>query len=199
MGEEKTNDVKSSHTSLLALVAAETPKEASPNEGKNPKQDSSEKALVPFEKQPPPPVAEKAAANHTGDEKKKMDSNDRDAALAKVELEKRWALIKAWEENEKSKADNKAYKKLSAVGAWENTKKASVDAQLKKIEEEFERKKAKYAEKMKNKKAEIHRAAEEKRASVEAERAEEVLKIDEAAAKFKATGTIPKKLFGCFS
>nr|GMC80764.1 remorin-like [Ipomoea batatas] len=60
--------------------------------------------------------------------------NDRDAALAQLELEKRLALIKAWEENEKAKADNKAHKKLSAIAAWENTKKASVEAQLKQIE-----------------------------------------------------------------
>nr|GMC87343.1 remorin isoform X2 [Ipomoea batatas] len=56
------------------------------------------------------------------------------AALAQLELEKRLALIKAWEENEKAKADNKAHKKLSAIAAWENTKKASVEAQLKQIE-----------------------------------------------------------------
>lgn len=30
-----------------------------------------------------------------------------DAALARVELEKRLALIKAWEDSEKTKADNK--------------------------------------------------------------------------------------------
>nr|GMC85191.1 remorin-like [Ipomoea batatas] len=62
---------------------------------------------------------------------------DRDAALAQLELEKRLALIKAWEENEKAKADNKAHKKLSAIAAWENTKKASVEAQLKQIERSF--------------------------------------------------------------
>lgn len=66
-------------------------------------------------------------------------------------------------------------------------------------QEEFERKKAKSAEKMKNKMAEIHRAAEEKRAMVEAKRAEDILKVDETAAKFRATGSVPKKLFGCFS
>ncbi|KAI8546350.1 hypothetical protein RHMOL_Rhmol07G0109900 [Rhododendron molle] len=32
---------------------------------------------------------------------------DRDTALARVETEKRMALIKAWEESEKTKADNK--------------------------------------------------------------------------------------------
>lgn len=30
--------------------------------------------------------------------------------------------------------ENRAHKKLSAVGSWENTKKANVEAELKKIE-----------------------------------------------------------------
>ncbi|XP_058222594.1 remorin-like [Rhododendron vialii] len=124
---------------------------------------------------------------------------DRDTALARVETEKRMALIKAWEESEKTKADNKAYKKLSAIGAWENSKKACVDAQLKKIEENIEKKKAQYAEKMNNKAAEIHKAAEEKRAMVEAQRGEVVFKVEEAASKFRSSGTTPKRFFGCFS
>ncbi|KAG8043127.1 hypothetical protein GUJ93_ZPchr1396g22915, partial [Zizania palustris] len=125
-------------------------------------------------------------------------SNDRDIALARVETEKRNSLIKAWEENEKTKAENKASKKLSAILSWENTKKANIEAQLKKIEEQLEKKKAEYAEKMKNKAAIIHKEAEEKRAMVEAKRGEEVLKADEMAAKYRATGHAPKKLIGCF-
>uniref|UniRef100_A0A453CFB0 Remorin C-terminal domain-containing protein n=1 Tax=Aegilops tauschii subsp. strangulata TaxID=200361 RepID=A0A453CFB0_AEGTS len=74
-----------------------------------------------------------------------------DLALARVESEKRNSLIKAWEENEKTKAENKATKKVSAILSWENTKKANIEAQLKKIEEQLEKKKAEYAEKMKNK------------------------------------------------
>ncbi|XP_057445752.1 remorin-like [Lotus japonicus] len=42
-------------------------------------------------------------------------SIDRDAVLARVESQKRLALIKAWEENEKTKVDNKAYKLQCAV------------------------------------------------------------------------------------
>ncbi|PIN27212.1 hypothetical protein CDL12_00005 [Handroanthus impetiginosus] len=57
-----------------------------------------------------------------------------DVALARVEMEKRLALIKAWEDNEKAVADNKAFKKLSAVDGWENIKRASVEAQMKQIE-----------------------------------------------------------------
>uniref|UniRef100_A0A453P634 Remorin C-terminal domain-containing protein n=1 Tax=Aegilops tauschii subsp. strangulata TaxID=200361 RepID=A0A453P634_AEGTS len=91
-----------------------------------------------------------------------------------------------------------AAKKLSSILSWENTKKATIDAQLKRKEEELEKKKAKYAEKMKNKKAIAHREAEEKRAMVVARRGEEVLKAEEMAAKYRATGLAPKKLLGCF-
>lgn len=63
----------------------------------------------------------------------------------------------------------------------------------------MEKKKAEYAEQMKNKIAIIHKEAEEKKAMVIAKRGEEVLKAEETAAKYRATGLTPKKLFGCFS
>ncbi|KAM7491624.1 hypothetical protein LguiA_034545 [Lonicera macranthoides] len=125
-------------------------------------------------------------------------SANRDAVLARVATEKRISLIKAWEESEKSKAENKACKDLSAVGAWENTKKATIEADIKRIEEKLEKKKAGYVEKMKNKIASIHKAAEEKRAMIEAKQGEDLLKAEEIAAKYRATQTTPKKLLGCF-
>uniref|UniRef100_A0A1J3JM67 Remorin n=1 Tax=Noccaea caerulescens TaxID=107243 RepID=A0A1J3JM67_NOCCA len=131
------------------------------------------------------------------EEEKKEGSVNRDATLARLETEKRLSLIKAWEEAEKSKVENKAQKKLSSVGAWENSKKASVEAELKKIEEKLIKKKAEYVEQMKNKIALIHKEAEEKRAMTEAKRGEDVLKAEEMAAKYRATGTAPTKLFGC--
>ncbi|CAN8254866.1 unnamed protein product [Cochlearia groenlandica] len=131
-------------------------------------------------------------------EEKKEGSVHRDAALARLETEKRLSLIKAWEEAEKSRVENKAQKKLSSVGAWENSKKASVEAELKKIEEHLIKKKAEYAEQMKNKIAQTHKEAEEKRAMIEAKRGEDVLKAEEMAAKYRATGTAPTKLYGCF-
>ncbi|KAJ0111792.1 hypothetical protein Patl1_00413 [Pistacia atlantica] len=133
-------------------------------------------------------------------EKKKISggSQDRDVALADLEKGKRLSFIKAWEESEKSKAENKAQKKLSDVTAWENSKKASLEAKLKRIEEQLERKKAEYAEKIKNNVALIHKQAEEKRAMVEAKRGEELLKAEEMGAKYRATSTTPKKLLGCF-
>ncbi|KAI3705793.1 hypothetical protein L1987_76035 [Smallanthus sonchifolius] len=131
------------------------------------------------------------------EEKPSEGSVNRDAVLARVATDKKDALIKAWEESEKSKAENKAQQKLSAIGAWENSKKADIEADLKKIEEDLEKKKAKYIEKMKNKIALLHKTAEEKRAITEAKRAEEHLKAEEVAAKCRATGTTPKK--GWFS
>ncbi|XP_058082782.1 remorin-like [Magnolia sinica] len=158
----------------------------SAEEKKNTVDDS--KALAIVEKAPDSSVAQKTSSK----------SKDRDVALAQVENEKRSCLIKAWEESEKTKAENKAQKKLSAIGSWENTKKASVEAQLKKMEEKLEKKKAEYGEKMKNKAAIIHKEAEEKRAMVEAMRGEEILKAEETAAKYRATGHVPKKILGCF-
>ncbi|XP_062222634.1 remorin-like [Phragmites australis] len=143
-------------------------------------------------------VVENVANKPPAEKNIQRNSNDRDIALAKVETEKRNSLIKAWEVNEKAKAENKAYKKLSAILSWENTKKAVVEAQLKKKEEELEKKKAKHAETMENKKAIIHKEAEENRAMVMAQRGEEVLKAEELAAKYRATGLAPKKFLGCF-
>lgn len=62
----------------------------------------------------------------------------------------------------------------------------------------MERQKAEYVEKLKNKVALIHKEAEEKRALVEAKRGEDALKAEEMAAKYRATGTGPKKLLGWF-
>ncbi|KAA8522385.1 hypothetical protein F0562_013254 [Nyssa sinensis] len=182
-------------------VEFETPpvKHTPVKEEKSPYDVVSEKSVVPLpdeklshSSKPP------ATFENPGVEKSSGDSIDRDAVLARLETEKRLALIKAWEDSEKTKAENKAYKKLSAIGAWENSKKAAVEAQLKKIEENFEKKKAEYAEKKNNKVAEIHKAAEEKRAMIEAKRGEDILKVEDTAAKFRAASQIPKKLFGCF-
>ncbi|KAJ0970213.1 hypothetical protein J5N97_023090 [Dioscorea zingiberensis] len=123
---------------------------------------------------------------------------DRDAILTRLETEKRMSLIRAWEDSVKTKAENKSIKKKCAITSWENSKKASIEAELKKIEEDLEKKKAEYAEKMKNKVAMVHKLAEEKRALAEAKRGEEVLKAEEIAAKYRASGLSPIKLFGCF-
>ncbi|KAK9672641.1 hypothetical protein RND81_12G114000 [Saponaria officinalis] len=122
------------------------------------------------------------------------DTFDKNAKLARVETEKRMSLIKAWEESEKCKAQNKAHKKIAIIEAWENIKKASLEAQLRKIEQCLEKKKAEYTEKMKNKVAMIHKQAEERKAVVEAKRCENLLKVDEIASKCRTIGKPPKKL-----
>ncbi|XP_018830817.2 remorin-like [Juglans regia] len=155
------------------------------------------KALAVVEKAPE--YAEQKNTEGSIEQKNTEGSINRDAVLARVATDKKISLIKAWEESEKSKAENKAHKKLSAIGAWENSRKASIEAELKKIEEQLEKKKAEYVEKMRNKVAMIHKAAEEKRAVTEAKRGEDLLKAEEMAAKYRATGTGPKKLLGCFS
>ncbi|CAA0836593.1 Remorin family protein [Striga hermonthica] len=176
--------------------------EAEPVEA--PKDVTEEKTVTP-----PPPTEEKAddckalvtvekPAAASEEKKSEGGSINRDAVLARVATEKRLSLVRAWEESEKCKAENKAQKELSAIGAWENSKKASLEAELKKIEENLEKKKAKYIEAMKNKIALIHKEAEEKRAIIEAKRGEDLLKAEETAAKYRATGTAPKKLLGCF-
>ncbi|KAJ6374892.1 hypothetical protein OIU78_030388 [Salix suchowensis] len=65
----------------------------------------------------------------------------------------------------KQKTSKSSHKKLSSITSWENSRKASVEAELKKIEEQLEKKKAEYTEKMKNKIAMIHKEAEEKKFS----------------------------------
>ncbi|XP_042003583.1 remorin-like [Salvia splendens] len=171
-----------------------------------PKDVAEEKAVVPL---PPPPALDKpddskalvvvSKSEAAAEEKKPEEGSvNRDAVLARVATEKRLSLIKAWEESEKSKAENKAQKNMSSVVAWENSKKATLDAELKKIEEQLEKKKAGYIEKTKNKIAALHKQAEEKRALIEAKRGEDLLKAEETSAKYRATGTGPKKLLGCF-
>ncbi|KAA8533735.1 hypothetical protein F0562_031252 [Nyssa sinensis] len=175
-----------------------------------PKEVAEEKSVIPAPPpaEEPPPVEEKPDESKTlavvekvpdaGEGKSVEGSINRDAVLERVATEKRMSLIKAWEESEKSKVENKAQKKLSAVGAWEHSREATVEAELKKIEEKLEKEKAEYVEKMKNKVALIHKAAAEKRAMIEAKRGEDLLKAEEMAAKYRATGSAPKKLLGWF-
>ncbi|KAF3573194.1 hypothetical protein F2Q69_00062347 [Brassica cretica] len=153
------------------------------------KTSDDSKALAIVEKPVEPAAPKKSSSS---------GSQDRDVKLADLSKEKTLAYVKAWEDSEKSKAENKAEKKISDILAWENSKKAAVEAQLKKIEEQLENKKAEYAEKMKNKVAAIHKGAEERRAMIEAKRGEDVLKAEEMAAKFRATGIVPKATCGCF-
>lgn len=68
-------------------------------------------------------------------------------------------------------------------------------------QEELEKKKAEYAEKMRNLVAHIQKQAEERRATIEAQRGEDILRIDEKAAKYRSTQVqyTHKKFLGCIS
>ncbi|KAK6936857.1 Remorin, C-terminal [Dillenia turbinata] len=201
MGEDETKKIEEA-------TINETPTEAPPAPTAEPVVEEPAKDMAEEKSVVPPPqevkidesialaVVEKPTA--AAEEKPAEGSVNRDAVLARVATEKRMSLIKAWEENEKTKAENKALKKLSTIGAWENSKKAALEAELKQNEEKLEKQKAEYAEKMKNKVALVHKSAEEQRAIIEAKRGEDMLKVEEMAAKYRATGTAPKKLLGCF-
>lgn len=65
-------------------------------------------------------------------------------------------------------------------------------------QENIEIEKGKEREKMKNKMAAIHKEAEEKRAIALAKRGQDIIKAEEAAAKYRASGILPTKLFKCF-
>ncbi|KAL8519349.1 hypothetical protein ACS0TY_010326 [Phlomoides rotata] len=196
MAEEEAKKVAPEASS----EAVEAPAPEPPLE--SPKDVAEEKAVIapPAEYKPDDDckalaIVEKPEAI---EEKKPEGSINRDAVLARLATEKRMSLIKAWEESEKSKAENKAQKKMSSIAVWENCKTANLEAELKKIEENLEKKKAEYIEKTKNKVALVHKAAEEKRAMIEAKCGEDLLKAEEIAAKYRATGTAPKKLLGIF-
>ncbi|KAL5727537.1 hypothetical protein ACHQM5_000721 [Ranunculus cassubicifolius] len=196
MGEEELKKVESEVPAAPSEPAAPTPVEAT-------KDVHEEKAIVHHEEKVDDTkalaVVDKAPdAIEEKKEEKTGGSQDRDKALTRVETEKRLSLIKAWEESEKTKAENKAQRKKSSIDSWENTRVANIENQLKKIEEELEKKKAEATEKLKNKIALIHKAAEEKKAEVIAMEGQELLKAEETAAKYRATNMAPKKLIGCF-
>ncbi|KAK9079662.1 hypothetical protein SSX86_001335 [Deinandra increscens subsp. villosa] len=161
-------------------------------------QDESKKeAAIQTESKSPVELKSSPVATPPPENANSPRGSDINAGIEIVVTEKRLALIKAWEENEKTRADNKAYTKISAIGAWENTKRAAIEADLKQIEEDIEIEKAKQREKMKNKISAIHKEAEEKRAVILAKKGQDIIKVEEAAAKFHATGTLPSRLFKC--
>jgi len=78
------------------------------------------------------------------------------------------------------------------------TKAFLVTENTKLLQEQLEKKKAEYAEQMKNKVAMLHKEVEEKKAMIEAKRGEDVLKVEETAAKYRASGKSPTNVLVCF-
>ncbi|KAI4315395.1 hypothetical protein L6164_028210 [Bauhinia variegata] len=194
MGEEETKKTEPKPESSNS-VSDQPPTEPKELEKQDPVAQDQDQDQQQQNKVTPPPVQKVDSAA----KEEPKDLADRDSVLAQVETEKKLALIKAWEESEKTKAENRAHKKLTAVGLWEGSKKAFTEAQLKRIEEKLEREKAEYVEKMNNKMAVIHQSAEEKRAMVEAKRKEQFLKVEETAEKFRSSGYSPRRFLSCFS
>ncbi|AES94080.1 carboxy-terminal region remorin [Medicago truncatula] len=143
MGESEGSSINKTESPQLQSLLDPVPEELSPVVEKDSEtlstisisQEPNQQAISTLDDQK---VADDHADNkETGDhddKKDAKDSTDRDAGLAKIVAEKRLALIKAWEESEKTKAENRAYKKQSSVGLWEESKKSSIEAQLKKFE-----------------------------------------------------------------
>ncbi|CAG7860986.1 unnamed protein product [Brassica rapa] len=63
-----------------------------------------------------------------------ISSSNQNENFVEIEKEKTIALINAWEENEKAKAQTKAYKELCSIETWENNMKTSLELDLKKME-----------------------------------------------------------------
>ncbi|KAL9663822.1 hypothetical protein QQ045_019214 [Rhodiola kirilowii] len=155
------------------------------------KEDSpEEKSVIPFQS---------GESEDCGNESFSGGIFDKDTEMAKVEMEKRMALIKAWEDNEKAKAENRAYKKMILVEYWEEKKKAALELKLKEIEENLEKAKAVLREQKKNKEAELRKVADKKRAVIEAQCGRNIVEIVGKADRYRATGRVPRKFVKCFS
>ncbi|EFJ05608.1 hypothetical protein SELMODRAFT_92364, partial [Selaginella moellendorffii] len=120
-----------------------------------------------------------------------------DSALAKVQHERTMSNIKAWEESRKAKATNRCAAVIAKIGAWEASQKAGAEAKLKQAEEKLEKKRAALVEKMRNQIAAAHKMAEERRALAHAQEGEEMFKIEETSAKYRAQNKKPGG-FLCF-
>lgn len=124
-------------------------------------------------------------------------SLNRDLVLAKLNKEKVLSLIRAWEENNKTKSRNSYSKKVTKIAAWEVAKKARAEANLRTSEERLENEKAVCMERMKNQIAKVQRIAQEERALAEARHGEEIIKAEEIAAKCRASGDRPRRFPFC--
>ncbi|KAG7650409.1 putative remorin [Arabidopsis thaliana] len=121
--------------------------------------------------------------------------------LVEIEKEKRLALIDAWEENEKAKAQTKAYKEFCSIESWENNMKTALELDLKEMEENLQVEKTEYSKKIKKKIAEIEKIAEAKREKIEKQKEQESIKVEKISEKLIATpNAYPPntKTCGCF-
>ncbi|CAN7026157.1 unnamed protein product [Brassica oleracea var. botrytis] len=128
-------------------------------------------------------------------------SSNQNENFVEIEKEKTIALINAWEENEKAKAQTKAYKELCSIEAWENNMKTSLELDLKKMEENSEVEKAEYSKRFKKKIPEIEKIAEAKREKIEKLKEQKSINLKKMSEKLSANPNAypPKtKTCGCF-
>ncbi|XP_010419618.1 PREDICTED: remorin [Camelina sativa] len=108
-------------------------------------------------------------------------------------------IIKAWKELKITKVNNKTQKRLLDISGWEKKETTKIDSELARIQRKMDIKKMEKSEKLRSKKAAVHAKAQEKKAHVQTRRAREILDAEEEAARFQATGQIPKKSsLSCF-
>ncbi|KFK30636.1 hypothetical protein AALP_AA6G007700 [Arabis alpina] len=109
------------------------------------------------------------------------------------------SVIKAWKEQKITKVTNKTQKKLLQISGWEKKKTTKIDSELASIQRKMDNKKLEKAEKLRKKKVAVHASAQEQKAKVQIRRAQEILDAEEEAARFQATGQVPKKpSLSCF-
>ncbi|XP_023636570.1 remorin isoform X2 [Capsella rubella] len=113
--------------------------------------------------------------------------------------DEQFKIIKAWKELKITNVNNKTQKRLLDITGWEKKKTTEIESQLARIQRKMDSKKMAKSEKLQTKKAAVHAKAQEKKANVQTRRAQEILEAEEEAARFQATGQIPKKpSLSCF-
>ncbi|VVB06821.1 unnamed protein product [Arabis nemorensis] len=116
-----------------------------------------------------------------------------------IQREAQLSVIKAWKEQKITKVINKTQKKLLDISGWEKKKTTKIDSELASIQRKMDSKKMEKAEQLRIKKVAVHASAQEKKAKVQTRRAQEILDAEQEAARFQATGQVPKKSsFSCF-
>ncbi|KAG2262333.1 hypothetical protein Bca52824_069412 [Brassica carinata] len=128
-------------------------------------------------------------------------SSNQNEKFVEIEREKSLALLNAWKENEKAKAQTKAYRELCSLEEWENNMKTALELDLKKMEENLEVEKGENSKRFKKKIPEIKKIAEAKREKIEKQKEKGTIKLKRMSEKLSANpnayppGT---KTCGCF-
>ncbi|KAF9623941.1 hypothetical protein IFM89_006668 [Coptis chinensis] len=203
-GEEELNKVESGEVAAPSLDTEMTSSEPvtltplTPASIETVKDVVQEKSVVGHAEEKVDDPKALAVVEKVPDTEEKSSGGSFNGDLRRVKTEKKLSLIKAWEDNEKAKADSRAQRTLGAIKLREDTKIADVEAQMKQIEVKLEKQKADAAEELKKKIALISKDTEGRRAMVESLRGKDFFEAEQRAAEYRAKNTVPKKLLGCF-